>query len=87
LIGALLDLFRPRPIADAGSLPSFFPGIFRISPDQLRALPVRAVTHDEAYELMCSAYWNGSMFYPNGVELLPGELGHDQRARYVEAND
>jgi hypothetical protein len=64
-------------------LPPFFPGYHLLSPAQLQSLPRRSITPDEAYTLMCSPWWTGLDHYPDGVTLLPGELGYDRQSRYI----
>lgn len=49
----------------------------------LEHMPIRQITDDERYELMCTMAYNPTWYYEGKVQLKPNECGHDDKYRYV----
>ena len=56
---------------------------YKVTPERIKKMPVKAITEASAYQKMKSWYYNPIYFYPDGVKLLEHEIGHDRRNRYT----
>jgi hypothetical protein len=53
------------------------------SKEKLESLPLKNITDEECYEIMCNWTFVIVPLYYDKVTLYPGEVGHDQNYRYA----
>lgn len=56
---------------------------YELEPHQLEALSFKEVTPQEIYHVMGSIEYNPTHHYKDKIKLMPREMGHDLKYRYI----